>query len=214
MLLRNSFTNEQFLLYGSRDSFIEHYHGSFKVAALPEYGDHSASSIREENSDKVLDSADFRMGINYAYHNVYTKLYPTVDIALLKNNETMILLGKKPHSDKWRFPGGFADPTDNSYEEAAKRELHEECGSIEVDKMEYVGSMRIDDWRYRKETDKIMTVLFKTNLVYGKPEPADDLESVEWFQVNELRGLMERDRLAGEHHPLFNLLLDNILSKK
>ena len=213
-LLRNSFPNEEFVLYGSRDSFISHYHGSLKVDELPEYGDHSASSIREENSDKVLDTVDFRMGINYAYHNVYAKLYPTVDIALLKDNETMVLLGRKPHSDKWRFPGGFSDPTDSSYEAAAKRELQEECGSVEVDKMEYIGSVKIDDWRYRKETDKIMTILFKTNLLYGRPEAADDLESLQWFKVNELEDLMANDKLTPEHHPLFTLLIENIRLKK
>ncbi len=53
--------------------FIPYYSGSLQVVALPEYGEHSATAIRNDNSDKVLESVDFRMGINYAYQNTYSK---------------------------------------------------------------------------------------------------------------------------------------------
>src|SRR5688572_15100912 len=59
-LLQDTFPQERFILYGSRDSFIPFYHGSLPIKELPEAGPFSATLIREEHSDKVLDSQDFR----------------------------------------------------------------------------------------------------------------------------------------------------------
>src|ERR1700760_2842829 len=78
MLLKGVFPGEQFSLYGSRDSFIPYYTGKFETFELPEHGDYNATEIRKQYADKVFDSTDFRAGILYAYHNQYTKVYPTV----------------------------------------------------------------------------------------------------------------------------------------
>jgi bifunctional NMN adenylyltransferase/nudix hydrolase len=209
-LLQNTFPVESFVLYGSRDCFIPYYSGHLQVVALPELGEHSATAIRDANSDKVLDSTDFRMGINYAYQNTYAKVYPTVDIAVLKENNTQVLLGKKPNAVQWRFPGGFADPSDETYEAAARRELMEECGKIEVNSMQYVGSARIDDWRYRPEEDKIMTILFKTQWVFGNVQANDDLKELAWISVEELTGMVQNDTITKEHHVLVHMLLNNL----
>jgi bifunctional NMN adenylyltransferase/nudix hydrolase len=209
-LLHSTFPLESFVLYGGRDSFIPTYTGHNTVVALAASGDFSATAIRDNSSDKVLDTIDFRMGINYAYHNVYPKAYPTVDIAVLKQNNSEVLLGKKSTSNKWRFPGGFVDPTDKNYEEAAKRELTEECGAIETGNMQYVASTQIDDWRYRSETDKVMTTLFKTELLFGTPKANDDLEDLGWFSVQELGNMLESGKITDEHVVLVKLLLNNL----
>lgn len=209
-LLQNTFPSEPFILYGSRDCFIPYYSGSLQVVALPEYGEHSATAIRNDNSDKVLESTDFRMGINYAYQNTYSKVYPTVDIAVLKDSDTQVLLGKKSNAPQWRFPGGFADPGDDTYEAAARRELQEECGDVEVNAMQYVGSAKIDDWRYRSEADKIVTLLFKTQWVFGNAQANDDLKELAWFPVKELSAMMQQGNIVKEHHVLVNLLLKNL----
>lgn len=213
-LLSSTFSMEQFVLYGSRDSFIRYYSGQFPVQELPEKGEYSASSIRDENGDKVLNSVDFRLGINYAYHSMYPKVYPTVDIAVLNEDHTQVLLGKKHLAAQWRFPGGFSDPEDESFEMAARRELSEECGAIEVQEMQFVGSAKINDWRYRKETDKIITSLFKTTLIYGKPRAADDLAELAWFPISELAGMTEKELITPEHHVLIELLLKNLTESK
>lgn len=209
-LLQNTFPQESFILYGSRDCFIPYYSGHLQVVALPELGEHSATAIRDENSDKVLDTTDFRMGINYAYQNMYAKVYPTVDIAVLKDNNTQILLGKKHNAPQWRFPGGFTDPADENYEAAARRELQEECGDIEISTMQYVGSAKIDDWRYRAEEDKIITMFFKTQYVYGNTKASDDLKELSWFPVKELNAMMHSGTIAKEHYVLVNMLLKNL----
>jgi bifunctional NMN adenylyltransferase/nudix hydrolase len=206
-LLSNTFPQESFVLYGSRDSFIPYYSGHMNVVALPELGDHSATTIRDENADKVLDSVDFRMGINYAYHNKYDVVHPTVDIAVLRNGGREVLLGKKPGSAQWRFPGGFADPADVNFEEAAARELQEECGNLVTGAMQYVGSARINDWRYRKEADKIMTLFFKTDYVSGDAVANDDLVALAWFQTDLLADMVAANEITAEHHILVNMLV-------
>lgn len=209
-LLVGTFPQESFVLYGSRDCFIPYYSGHLHSEELPEFGGYSATAIRDAHSDKVLDSADFRMGINYAYHNTYEKVYPTVDIAVLSNDRKRVLLGKKHQAVQWRFPGGFADPTDASYEAAAQRELKEECGELVTDAMEYAGSAQIDDWRYRSEADKIMTLLFMTEYISGEAKANDDIAEVAWFGVDELAGMCVEGKITAEHFVLIDLLLKKI----
>lgn len=209
-LLNSTFPMEMFKLYGSRDSFIPYYSGMLEVEALPEVGVHSATTIRDENGDKVLSSEDFRLGINYAYHSMYPKVYATVDIAVINEENNEVLLGKKHRAAEWRFPGGFSDPEDLNFESAARRELTEECGDIEVEEMQYLGSARINDWRYRKETDKIISLFFKTKFVYGNAKASDDLAEVAWFPISELAAMKEQNRITPEHHVLVDLLIKNI----
>jgi bifunctional NMN adenylyltransferase/nudix hydrolase len=211
-LLSDHFPAEKFLLYGGRDSFIPFYKGSLSTEVLPESGGYSSTAIREEGADIVLDSADFRYGINYAYHNQYARVNPTVDIAVLKNHE-YILLGKKKGCDQWRFPGGFVDPADARYEDAASRELNEECGSIVTGDMHYIGSSAIDDWRYRKENHKIISILFGTVWIEGEPIALDDLAFVEWVPLNNLSRMMENEQVVFEHKVLFKMLLSYLQNR-
>jgi len=211
-LLKSVFTAEQFCLYGSRDSFIPYYSGRFETIELPEHGDYNATELRKQYADKVFDSNDFRAGILYAYYNQYTKVYPTVDIALFRNSKTEILLGKKSTNNKWRFVGGFADPEDDNYETAAKRELSEECGEMETGEMTYETSRKINDWRYRDEADKIITLLFSCDCISGTPAAQDDIIDLDWFKVTDLPQLMKDGMLSDEHHQLFNFIITKYLN--
>jgi bifunctional NMN adenylyltransferase/nudix hydrolase len=211
-LLENNFPMEDFILYGSRDCFIPYYSGKLQVKELPDAGNFSATSIREANADKIRDSEDFRMGINYAYQNTYSKVYSTVDIAVLNEEKTKVLLAKKPKAHVWRFPGGFTDVKDGSYEAAAKRELIEECGMLETAEFEYIGSVKIDDWRYRNEKDKIITSFFTTILIFGSPVAGDDIDEVQWIDINKLHQLITDKKITEEHIVLINMLI-NYLNK-
>ncbi|NBP70708.1 MAG: NUDIX domain-containing protein [Cytophagia bacterium] len=206
-LLSNSFPGSKFRLYGSRDSFIKYYNGRFEVVELPESGSHNATLIREKISDRVLDSEEFRTGVIYAYANTYLKVYPTVDIAMFRNDKTEILLGKKLIDNKWRLLGGFSDPTDESYEAAAKRELTEECGEIETTPMVYEKSFKVNDWRYKSEEDKIITCLFSTEYISGSAVGSDDIAEVQWFKLSEVKSMMESRATAEEHDPQLSHLM-------
>lgn len=212
-LLADGFPGEQFKLYGSRDSFIPYYRGKFDVTELPASGSHSASLIRDQISNKVMDSEEFRTGIIYAYSNTYSKVYPTVDIAVFRNNKSELLLGKKEIDNKWRLLGGFADPTDESYEDAARRELTEECGPIEITDLKYEKSFRVNDWRYKSETDKIITCLFSMDYISGNPKGSDDIGEVRWFPLSDVHALVEQQLSADEHTPQLMLLISTYSSK-
>lgn len=211
-LLSNAFPGHQFNLYGSRDSFIPSYCGKFEATELPGTGSYSATLIREQISNKVLAAEEFRTGIIYAYSNTYTKVYATVDIAVFRNNRTEILLGKKDIDNKWRLPGGFSDPTDESFEDAARRELTEECGPIEITALMYEKSFRVNDWRYRSEADKIITCLFSTDFISGNPSGNDDIAEVRWFPLSELSTMIDQHLTAEEHEPQLRLLISRYIS--
>jgi bifunctional NMN adenylyltransferase/nudix hydrolase len=212
-LLSNTFPGSAFRLYGSRDSFIPFYTGRFDVEQLPEVGNHSSTILRDQISDRVLDSEEFRTGIIYAYSNTYLKVYPTVDIALFRKNKTELLLGRKSIDNKWRLLGGFSDPTDESFEAAARREMIEECGEIDITPMQYEGSFRVADWRYLHEADKIITSLFSTDFVSGEPKGSDDIAEVKWYSLREVEEMMLVKLTAGEHYPQLNALIKKYLKK-
>ncbi|NLR59707.1 NUDIX domain-containing protein [Chitinophaga polysaccharea] len=207
-LLHNNFPHETFLLYGSRDSFMSTYSGRYTTTALPPVKDYNATAMREAISDKVFDTEEFRAGIIYNTYNLFPSVYATVDIALYKNNKTQLLLGRKPNEAVWRLPGGFSDPTDDSFELAAARELQEECGALEIGPMEYVASLRVNDWRYRTEVNKIITTLFSTDLVFGDPAANDDLEEVKWVTVKDIPGMISRNEIVDTHLPLMAKLTE------
>ena len=147
----------------------------------------------------------------------YDSCYPTVDIAVVKRDEngniTDLLLGRKNQDGgKNRFPGGFVQPfqelDDEDYLETnACKELAEECGiNLEVGEMNYVGSFRVDDWRYRNEANKIVTTLFVCDYRWGTPQADDDLDEVEWFKIEELN----KDMIVDTHLPLLKKLLKKL----
>lgn len=53
------------------------------------------------------------------------------------------------------------DVKDTSLEHTAQREFMEEALAFEISITGYIGSFRVDDWRYRSERDKIMMHLFR-----------------------------------------------------
>ena len=206
-LRTSTFPGSTFTLYGSRDSFMTSYSGNKKVVPLPEQGKHNSTALREKFSDRVMDAEAFRSGIIYAYANTYLKVNPTVDVAVFRHNKKELLLGKKDIDNQWRLLGGFSDPTDDSFEMAAKRELHEECGPIEITAMQYETSRRVDDWRYRTEGDKIITTLFSTDFISGDPKGSDDIASVEWFPLDRVQDMMDTQEVVDTHLPLLQFLL-------
>ena len=206
-LLTNTFPGAGFTLYGSRDSFIPYYSGKHSTVELPATGKHNSTIIRDQISEVVLNSEEFRTGIIYACSNTYLKVYPTVDIAVLRNHKSELLLGKKEIDNRWRLIGGFSDPSDNSFEDVARRELAEECGPIATTDMHYEKSFRVDDWRYRYEADKIITSLFSTEYISGDARGSDDIEEVQWFSFPEVAAMMDRHETADEHKPQLDLLI-------
>lgn len=194
-------------LYGSRDSFISSYKGIYSTFELGTLEKIEATKIREKIGKELIDSTDFRAGIIYQTQNQYPKVFPTVDIAVIKKEgkEYSVLMGKKNEYTGLQFPGGFVDPSDADLEEAALRELSEEV-NVEVDRdsLAYLSSNRQEDWRYDSPDEVITTSLFIVNYVSGSGSPVEDeLKETEWVTIDE----DNYNSVADGHKPLFKSLM-------
>ncbi len=190
------------LLYGGRDSFINAYSGQFSFKEIAPFTNISGTEMRKDVSQEVKASPDFRAGVIFAAYNQYPKVFPTVDIAIVHNQK--VLLGRKPNQTRFRFVGGFVDPTDNSFEEAALREAQEETG-LKLSQIQYLGTARIDDWRYKNEEDKIITTLFQATYQEGVPLAQDDIAELQWFEIAQL----SQEDFVTEHQVLFRLFIQH-----
>lgn len=190
-------------LYGGRDSFILHYHGKHRTETLEPNTYISGTELRKSISKSVRGTDDFRAGVIWAAANGYARVFPTVDVAISRGaiDCSEWLFVKKPTEKLWRFCGGFAQPSDADYESAARREAAEETGA-ELGPLTYVCSHRVDDWRYRSEDDKIVTVLFSAPLIFGPIRPADDVSEAAWFQLSSVQ-------VVAEHKPLLAALIQS-----
>ena len=154
-------------------------------------------------ANKYPPNRDFRAGMIAATDNRYPTAFQTVDVAILNDDRTKVLLGRKPAEKHFRFIGGFSDPASNSLEEDARREVMEETG-IEITDPVYITSARVDDWRYRGEVDCIKTALFVAHYQSGRPEGSDDVAEVRWFALDQLATA----DLMPEHDELFHRLMN------
>lgn len=206
-------------LYGGRDSFMAHYRGNIKdLVELEQKVYVSATQIRNEVADTIKADPNFRAGVIWANANRFDHVYPTVDVAIVRayfakpdsNPVIEVLLARKPAEDQYRFVGGFADPKDSSFEVSAKREAREETG-LELGDPVYLTSGKIDDWRYRSESDKIISLFFVAEYLFGGPQPQDDISELRWFVLNDVN--LERD-IVPEHHYFMKTLQSRVSTIK
>jgi bifunctional NMN adenylyltransferase/nudix hydrolase len=201
--------NDTVVLYGSRDSFLPHYKGKFDTRELQATRQISGSEIRAKIAQAPQSNPQFRAGAIWASYQRYPTVYSTVDIAVFDPKERRILLARKPLEDGYRFVGGFIDPKDDSFEESALRELYEECGlTVGLNGLRYVGSKKVDDWRYAKNpSEKIMTHLYIGLYSMGAPKAADDIAEVRWFDYDKFdpENALD-DSIVEEHITLVNMV--------
>lgn len=188
-------------LFAGRDSFAPHYLGRNEIIEIESVAGVSATQRRKEIANTHEDEAMFRRGVIHAKVNQWPKVHPTVDIAIIReknDGEFEVLLGQKEDEVLWRLIGGFADPTDDSYEAAARREGQEETGGkyneagvLEggaiVGDPQYVGSFKINDWRYAGERNKIITAFFEANYISGEIKPTDDIARLMWIPLKHIK---------------------------
>lgn len=175
------------VLIGSRDSFISSYDGSHDTYAIESKVFTTGTEQRNKCSKAVKESPDFRAGQVYHAYSRHDTVFPTVDM-LVKTKDQHVLLVKKEEDSGYRLPGGFLSTTDTSLEEAAVRELQEETG-LEVDQnlIGYLLSHQVNDWRYQKEFEKILTTVFIVTLDHiAKIRGADDVAEAIWAPIDSI----------------------------
>ena len=194
--------NQSVVLYGGRDSFIPYYKGKFPVIELVPDRIISGKEMRKKVGIRSKRSKEFREGAIWAVENQWRSVLPTVDIAIMRNNNSEVLLARKSTEDALRFIGGFSTTDCATYEADAKREVMEESG-VEVNEVKYVGSTLIDDWRYQNEQNKIKTLFFTAQYVFGAARASDDIAEVQWCKLDKLKP----EDIMPEHRPLVAMLI-------
>jgi bifunctional NMN adenylyltransferase/nudix hydrolase len=186
-------------IHGTAAGVTTRYSGRYETKVL----EADESDIPElMGLEQEWDMVSLRAGMLLASMRRFPTVYPTVDVAVFDEEKQTFLLARKDNELKWRFPGGFADPSDANYEFAAIRELYEECGEVRVEDFVYIGSTLIDDWRYRDSIDKIITHLYICSYVEGTAVANDDIAEVKWWELSRLTP----DHFVYEHRPLFEML--------
>jgi 8-oxo-dGTP diphosphatase len=109
------------------------------------------------------------------------------------NDKQQILILRRSKTDKhrplhWDLPGGHIDPSDNSLEDGAVRELQEEAG-IEAS----IGDLIFIDSRNLKKSTRHTFVTTKwTGKVKLKPNPKTDItehDEYKWATIDEIKEL-------------------------
>lgn len=213
-LISIPFGEKKAVIYGSRDSFIPFYTGKNPVIELEPSAEFNATNIRAEIAKETLATQDFRTGVIYANFAQRPVTFPTVDVCAFNENGE-ILLAKKPNEKLWRFVGGFVDRTDGSYEEAALREFREETGgNCTIQNPTYIASIKVEDWRYKKEESGIMTTLFLAEKTFGFAKASDDIAVVQWIPIREFSNFDGiRTKVMLEHRELMTILVDKVYNE-
>lgn len=196
--------NQTAAIYGSRDSFIPHYHGTYPTVELVSEMEISGTEHRREIGKAARNDPAWRAGVIWATQQFFPTSYVAVDIAIFTQDGGKLLLGRKPNESALRLPGGFSDPQmPGGLKQDAERELHEETG-LRVPALSYVDSFPIDDWRYSGEPHAVKTVLYVGYLPAGQiAEAADDLAEVHWVDKGSLPPL-GGGNLMPVHRPLID----------
>ncbi len=202
------------VLYGGRESFIKGYSGRFPTRELEAVAYISGTELRKEIASRAKGTEDFRGGAIWLTQWRWPSVVATVDVAILDRDRKRMLLVRKNGEDKFRFVGGYTQPDRMSFEDDALTEVREEAGvGVDNESLRYIGSCRIDDWRYRREVDKIKTMFFTVDYQFGGVSINDKEEIAEarWFEypfenvplIEEHVPLMELLRKHDEKYPLF-----------
>lgn len=224
--------NKNFKFITGRDGFQDIYKnnlGKYSNFHIVDHTDPNASSTKAREEIKILEyvpkgkaSVDFARGMIHASQIQYPRIDPVVDILPIVYDKSLkmpyqIILGQKPSNDKFQFPGGFVDLIDPTIESAAIRELKEET-NYEVkssDKLLPLGTTFINNWRYRKGHDRLLSNVFAL-LIKGeegvKFTAGDDLKHIHVIGTPDLSKANLEHYLAplltDEHVVLFERLVE------
>ena len=199
-------------IYGVEGNVASKYHGAYGVASLETTAYSNWQESCKSQGRMQYDLESWMQGVAWATQQRYPTAYATVDCAIFDDDTmTKLWMARKPQEPYYRFVGGFVDPNlDDSHEDAAIREAREEtCMDCEV--KQYLGSYKIDDWRYRDEDDKIITSLFAMVRRGGVPHPHDDVEEL---RLVDLRDIPDDLNIMPEHRAMFDSLVKKRFSSK
>lgn len=181
-------------LYGSRNSFKNHYFGKYEVNTIPEVKNLSGTDIREEVKNSWHCSEDIRRGVIWAIGNksdeyVWTKGKDIVMVGtsalIVKDNKILLLKRKGSHGEgTWATPGGHID-FGESPEDCVVREMREEVGVLTNEKPIFLG---ITNDYFKNECKHYITLWYKINHTFGDAiiNSKNEMSDIGWFDINKL----------------------------
>lgn len=213
-LLKFSYPPDRYevTLYGGRLSFREAYTGAYPVTPIECKNTSSGTEARDRITESQIEG--FLQGQIYAMQTQFPRVYPTVDTIVWRTTpengwNVEVLLIKRGDNGEWGFIGGFVDPQDESYERAARREVYEEVGLTAESGLKCVGSVKVNDWRYRGTRDGIMTTLFTMQYSFGPVVPnPQEVADYQWVKWEDIDGILSKT-----HSPLWRVAADQILAQ-
>jgi 8-oxo-dGTP diphosphatase len=116
----------------------------------------------------------------------------------------LIKRGIEPFRGRWALPGGFVQ-TDETVDEAARRELREETGLQRVFLEQLYTFGDLD----RDPRERVVTIAYYAlvNLHDHRLQAATDAENAAWFEVGDL------PRLAFDHDAIIQMALTRLKGK-
>jgi 8-oxo-dGTP diphosphatase len=111
--------------------------------------------------------------------------------ALVVDEEGRVLLARRaaePDLGRWDIPGGFLDEGEHPID-GLKRELREETG-LEVEPLELLG-IWMDTYGGDSTAEATLNLYWTARVISGEPQPADDVDELQWFAPDELPGAGE-----------------------
>ncbi|HCI79828.1 MAG TPA: NUDIX hydrolase, partial [Ktedonobacter sp.] len=159
-----------------------------------------------------LENKEKRTPEAIAHHydaSKYERPSVTVDVVMmsLRQRDLQVLLVKRrswPYEGMWAIPGGFVN-MDESLENAAKRELHEETSVKDV----YLEQLYTFGDPGRDPRTRVITVVYFALLNSDELQvkAGDDAADVYWFSVYDL------PPLAFDHDKILNYALTRLRGK-
>jgi 8-oxo-dGTP diphosphatase len=133
----------------------------------------------------------------------------TVDIVVfaLDQNELQVMLIERdlePFAGRWALPGGFVR-VDETLDEAAKRELQEETGLVDI----FLEQLYTFGEVARDPRERVVTVAYYAlvNLTGHAVQASTDARNAAWFPVSDL------PKLAFDHRKILDTALDRLRGK-
>lgn len=115
---------------------------------------------------------------------LYQNPHPAAAVLLVREDRVLLVKrGMEPRKGLWAFPGGFQEVNETP-EQAARRELHEETGLI-------VGKLQLFDLIYNdlNPLKPVNVAIFLAREAEGHLLPGDDVSDASFFPMNTLPAL-------------------------